>query len=346
MNRLRWSLCLLALAACESVTTREAPTFFSAGSAERLVSPVEYDTLWTYGGFRDTLLVAPNVLLAKPDGVYVLDVGSQQVMKFTNDGLVAWVWGERGEGPGEVQRVRAMSATADGVVIADSDNQRLLWVDSTGTFLREGRIRGGPEEWVGSIEGMATLESGYVLESTTALWPILLPTGAWQSSARSPWPAMGDMHALQRIGMVIGTEHDQWVFSFLYGNGWIKFDGDTPVAAHPFVEHSEFPRVIVQQSREGLFVHTSTRHEARPRRMTFDVKAIADTVMILSADIRGRRLVDKYDINSGEYQHSQPLPVSASKIDFAGDLVFVIDNTGLAPTIRAFRATMTGEEVR
>ncbi len=338
MTKSGWLVVPAALFACgDSVNVSDVPpAFFRVGAGERRVLSVEYDTLWSYGGVRDTILVAPDVLLAKPDGIYTLDVGTQQVVKFTFDGDVAWVWGRRGEGPGEVRRVHAMSLADNGVVIADSGNERLLWVDSAGHFQREASLRGGAEGF-GMIDGMATLESGYVLESTSALWPILLPTGERQGSARTPWPELENMHFLQRVGMVVGTGGDEWVFSFLYGNGWIRFDGSVPMATHPFVEHSEFPRLVVRRSREGFTTRTSTRHETRPRRMTFDVKAVGDTLMILSSDARGQRMIDKYDKRSGEYQHSQPLAVNAYKIDFASGRVFVIDNMGLTPTIRALR---------
>ncbi|MDE2763723.1 MAG: hypothetical protein OXK74_13215, partial [Gemmatimonadota bacterium] len=274
----------------------------------------------------------------KNHGIYVLDVRAQQVVKLTHRGNLMWVWGTRGDGPGEVQRIRAMSATPDGVVVADSDNQRLLWVDSVGRLQREARIRAQSRSTVGSIEGIATLKSGYVLEATGTLWPILLATGEQQSSARPFWPILGKMPSLQRIGMVTGTGEDEWVFSFLYGNGWIRFKGDMPLAAHPFVEHSDFPRLVVEKRREGLMTVTSTRHQKRPRRMTSDVKSAGDTLLVLSATGRGRRVIDKYDMLSGEYWYSQELP-GASKIAVAGDRIVVIDNSGLTPTIRSYQVT-------
>ena len=330
--------CAVALLACEqTAAVRDLPVFFSAGAGVRSIVSVEYDTLWTYGGVRDTILAAPDVLLAKPDGIYVLDVRTQQVVKLTHQGDVMWVWGTRGDGPGEVQRIRAMSATTDGVVVADSDNQRLLWVDSVGRLRREAGIRAQSRSTVGSIEGIATLKSGYVLEATGTLWPILLATGEQQSSAHPLWPILEDMPSLQRIGMVTGTGGDHWVFSFLYGNGWIRFMGDTPLAAHPFVEHSDFPRLVVQKRREGLMTVTSTRHQSRPRRMTFDLKSAGDTLLVLSATVRGQRVIDKYDMLSGEYWYSQELPVGASKIAVAGDRIVAIDNSGLTPTIKSFQ---------
>ena len=339
MIRRPWLVIAAAVLACErGGVVSDVPVFFSAGAGVRSMVSVEYHTLWTYGGVRDTILAAPNVLLAKPDGVYVLDVRTQQVVKLTHRGDVMWVWGTRGDGPGEVQRIRAMSATTDGVVVADSDNQRLLWVDSLGRLQREAGIRAKSRP-VGSIEDIATLKSGYVLEATGTLWPILLSTGEQESSARPFWPIMKDMPSLQRIGMVIGTGDDHWVFSFLYGNGWIRFNGDTALAAHPFVEHVDFPRLVVQQRREGLMSVKSTRHQARPRRMTLDVKSTGDTLLILSATARGQRVIDKYDMLSGEYWYSQELPVAASKLAVAGDRIVVVDDSGLTPIVKSFQVT-------
>ncbi len=92
MTKYGWLAVPAVLFACsDSVNVNEVPpTFFRAGAGERRVSSVEYDTLWSYGGVRDTILVAPDVLLAKPDGIYTLDVGAQQVVKFTFDGDVEW----------------------------------------------------------------------------------------------------------------------------------------------------------------------------------------------------------------------------------------------------------------
>lgn len=340
MNRTALSsagLGLLVALACDRGDPASAPAFFSEGAGAREVRSSQYDTLWTYGGLQDTVLVAPNTLLATADGIYVLDVSTQRVVKLTWEGAVAWTYGRRGQGPGELLRARAMSETADGVVVADTDNQKLLWMDRSGRLQREARIGANAELALGSIEGIATLASGYVLETTRALWPFIQETGEHSHGAEAPWPRVSEMPYLQRIGLITGIDGDRWAFSFVYGNGWIVFDNDRVASAYPLVEHSEFPRIVVERRRDGLARITSTRYESRPRTGVFDMKTAGDTLLILSSASGHGRLVDKYDTRSGRYLYSRTLPAVAGKMDVFEDRLVTIDNTGLAPLVQAFQ---------
>ena len=200
------------------------------------------------------------------------------------------------------------------------------------------KINIDPETYLGSIEGMVILPSGYVLETTSALLPFFRETGDQYTSAEPPWPRMAEMSYLQRSGVIKGIGFNKWIFSFMFGNGWIVFESNRATATYSFVEHSEFPRIVVQRRREGLARITSTRYENRPLITTFDVTNIGDTLLILSAAGSSRRpVVDKYDIRTGQYLYSQALPGAAWRMDLFEDQIVTIDNTGLTPLIQAFQ---------
>lgn len=312
------------------------PALYTEGSGVRTVRTVAYDTIWSYGGVRDTILGAPTRLVAAPDNaLYVLDPMLQQVVRLSPAGDLDWRWGSKGEGPGELGNVRAFDVTPDGgVVLADSGNCRLVFLSPEGVLKREDTIICTD---FSLVEGVAALSAGdVVLDTNRPADPwILVSEGEQEDSVKVPWSGFTTMHFLQRYGNVAASENDKWVFAFEAGNGWFTFEADTPLEMFPYVEHTEFPEIIVNR-RDN---RTSWRLAARPAYSAYDMDVWKDTMYVLPGGHTAHRfrVLDMYDVGSGRYVHSQTLPDVADSFAVTGDRVFVLDNRGLYPQITSFR---------
>lgn len=312
------------------------PALFTEGSGVRTVRTVAYDTIWSYGGIRDTVFGAPTRLVAAPDNaLYVLDPMLQQVARLSPMGNLDWRWGNKGEGPGELGNVRAFDVTPDGgLVLADSGNCRLVFLSPQGMVEREQTIICNG---FSLIEGVAALSSGdVVLDTNRPADPWMLVSADDQKdSVKVPWSGFTTMHFLQRYGNVAPSDKDTWVFAFEAGNGWFSFEADTPLGMFPYVEHTEFPEIIVNRSGNS----TMWRMARRPAYSAYDMDVWKDTMYVLPGGHTPHRfrVLDKYDITSGQYVYSQALPNVADGVAVTGDRVFVLDNRGLYPQITSLR---------
>lgn len=327
---------LLLTAACESGLVDGTPKLFSEGSGVRTVHTASYDTIWHYGGLNDTILGAPTRLVAAPDNaLYVLDPMLQQVIRLSPSGDLDWRWGRKGEGPGELGNVRALDVTPDGgVVLADSGNCRLVFLSAHGVLEREDAVVCAD---FGLMEGVAALASGDVVLDTNRPgnpW-ILQSASGEQDSVRVPWPGLEGMHFLQRYGNVGRSDGDVWVFGFEAGNGWFVLERDKVLGVFPYVEHTDFPEVIVSQSGN----RTMWRMAERPAYSAYDLNVWKDTLYVVPGGHTEHRfrVLDKYGIRSGEYLHSQALPDFTDGVAVTGDRVFVLNNRELYPQITSLR---------
>lgn len=322
--------------ACGGTPSKQAPVLFDKGSGVRTVREVRYDTVWHYGGVRDTLFAHPGKVAAAPDGaVYVLDMAVQKVIRFSPDGEVDWVWGTKGEGPGEIQNVRAFDVGPDGgIVLADSHNCRLVFLSSEGSLVHErGFVCDAP-----LIEGIAVLASGDVVLDTSGDIPWIIQTvDGYSTPLEVPWSGFVDRPFLERYGLV-SSWGNTWVFGFATGNGWFVSDHGVMVDAFPYVEHTDFPETVVTRSRDGDVVRTVTGTIERPSVAAWDLEVWNDTLLVLARDQGGISLLDKYSVRGGGYLYSHTLPGEADNIAVYGNTLFIIDRQDFFSYVTALRA--------
>lgn len=325
------ALCSLILsAACAEGP--DGPVLFDRGSEDRRVLAPEYDTIWHYGGIHDTLFGAPTRLAATPDNaLYVLDPMLQQVARFSAQGAVEWSWGSKGEGPGEIANVRALDVAADGgVLLADSGNCRLVFLSPSGLLEREQTV---VCDDFSLIEGVALLSSGNVILDTNRMalpWILVSPDGG-QVDMTPPWSGFETLHFLQRYGNTAASDDDVWVFGFETGNGWFAMQHQQVLGTYPYVEHTDFPDIIVTRSETT----TMWRMATRPAYSAFSMDVWRDTMYVIpGGHTRHRmRVVDKYDVTNGRYLYSQGLPDVVANLAVTGDRIFVLDDRELYPQI-------------
>ena len=331
----RAALCSLILsAAC--VERPDGPVLFDRGSEDRIVHTSRYDTIWHYGGIQDTLLGSPTRLAATPDNaLYVLDPMLRQVVRFSAQGAVEWSWGSKGEGPGEIGNVRALDVTpGGGVLLADSGNCRLVFLSPSGSLEREQTL---VCDDFSLIEGVAILSSGdVVLDTNRMLVPwILVTSDGGQSDITPPWSGFETLHFLQRYGNTAASIEDVWVFGFETGNGWFAMERQQVLGTYPYVEHTDFPDILVRRNENT----TMWRMATRPAYSAYAMDVWRDTMYVVpGGHTRHRmRVIDKYDIRNGRYLSSQGLPDVVAGFAVTGDRTFLLDNRELYSQITSLR---------
>ena len=320
------SICLAA-AACDGPGEYPVPSLFVEGQGERVFSAIRYDTLWVYGSAADTVLTQPLDLIVAGDGsLFVLDANGPVIHKFSSAGTLVWSWGVQGEGPGEVMNVRAMTQSpGGGLVLVDSGNRRLVYLSDSGILEREVPLRVDGVV----INGIAAVGSDLVL-STTGDSPFVVvsaETGRRLDVEPMPWDGFEELSVLQRYGTIIGPAggSDRWVFGFAVGNGWFVFERDRVLGTYPYVEHTEFPMVVVTRSRSGETVRTSQRTPVRPDPAGYDLAVRGDTLAVLfgGATSAQLRVIDRYDLRTGQYLSSMLLPRWVHSFATVDDMMFV-----------------------
>ncbi len=337
-TRVRVAVVLPALLACD----REPPlanyppkNLFERGAGERTLERPGFDTLWTYGR-GDSVLASALQVEAFPGGdAAILDVLDQKIHRIGPSGLV-WSWGRTGEGPQEIRNVRSMTINHRGeVVLADSKNRRLVWLSSTGEWLREVPTelpRAGGQWLNGVVVGIVALETGdYVLARDGAEpWVIVSEAGDVVGVVPSPWTGFGEMHSLQTHGKVTGGSADRWVFGFAVGNGFFLFEGGEARSSHPYAEHFDFPPVVGSVLPSG---HFQLSFPYRPPRAAQDMTMRADTLLVLVRDW----MLDRYALGTGSYIGTVVLPGPARGVAVSGDTLLVIDAVGMFPAVIALQ---------
>jgi len=309
---------------------------FTESVAERHFRNDRLDTLWT-SGLSDTVLAQPSRIaaLSKGDAV-LLDIRFQRVHRLGPLGPL-WSWGTMGRGPREITNVRAMTVNNyDEVLLVDSGNRRLIWLSNTGDWLRE--VSFPPELQEGVIvDGIVSLADGrYVLNHRTeAPWTMISDAGEFSHGIPSPWHGFRDMHPLQTLGELVAGPGNQWAFGFSLGNGIWVFGGDTLAGVHSYVQHTNFPPVVASDYGGSGFMLSYAR---RPTLVVQDMTAHHDTLLVLATP----SWIDRYHLATGAYHSTTVLPFSVAGVAALGDILLLIDSSGISPSVAALK--LNGEE--
>lgn len=220
----------------------------------------------------------------------------------------------------------------NGPVVVDSGNRRIVWLSSDGALVRQRPFTGD----VLSTEDMVALSDGggYVASTIGMSGMSLLhisPDGESHTSVTPEWSGFRNMEFIQLEVTLFAGRGTLWGLGFLTGNGFFVVNGDS-TKSHPYVEHTDFPEVAVQEVGGRMRIGFADR----PRRSAYDADVLADTLFVLaSSESDGPRVLDLYSLESGLYMESRSLPATVSSFALAGDTVFVVDRGGLLPSIRA-----------
>ena len=163
---------VLAMVGCGVDSAPATPVnLFDEAAGTVATRRLAFDTLWVYGGAGDTIMLNADRVAAFPGGdAAVLDLLGRRVHR-VGVGGVAWSWGTRGEGPGEIDHVRDLDVNAEEeVVLVDSGNGKLHWLSADGTWAPRGWAAGGHNQrGCGRVAGGRSVHSFSSLMYATAL---------------------------------------------------------------------------------------------------------------------------------------------------------------------------------
>lgn len=325
--------------------TGGAPPQASA-EIKRRFAPVRWDTLWTRGGTEaDTFLLYPvGPMAADQKHVYVADAAAFRVVAFrTADGSTAWTAGRRGSGPAEFLSLTAMAVEPSGtLLVADPQNGRLAVVAADGTILRHVPLR-----HVSYVQSLCALMDGPTLLATLdADAPIVLvaPDGALVRRVPLPWPDLEEHAPLSRQAyLASGGTHQSCVLALILGRGFSIFRDGRFDQGHPYVEAFDLPEVEVSVSKQGQ----TTRRQQQLRNRRIAALAVAGDSATFAVVFQGEtnhagRLIDVYDIDTGEYLHSYVFTRPVHELARAGGLYFVLQEHDGYRQLLAMRAATDG----
>lgn len=325
----------LALCACHGEDEGAAEGRTTA--SDRVFPSVAFDTLWSLGEQADGsfgLLWSPSSVPG--GGLYVADIVNAKLHHVDAAGELVWSYGRRGQGPGELLEVRILDVNAQGnAVIVDNLNRRIVTIGRDGRLIRERSLA----REIGIPSAVAVLGNGNLaVAHMSGPWALLSSDGDLLEAVEPPWEGFVDKPFLELVGQAIAVRGtNRWVYSFDTAGEWIVFDGAKVVGRYPHIEHLPFSRTLITEAPTGGVM---TSYDGSPTHTTLDLAVREDTLFVLfqgATEHRGR-ILDKYDVNSGDYLGSVLLPGRASGVAVGDDgLVFTVDDSQLFYSITALR---------
>lgn len=304
---------------------------------DRRLSVTEWDTAWTVGGSsQDSLLLNPFLVAADGATVYVFEGGATRLLAFEAErGSLRWAAGRSGGGPLEFGRVRDLKLSADGSpALLDIGNRRITRLSAEGALRDEIALPS-----VGYAEQMALLADGrFVLltDHPDSAFAVVDESGKLVERFALPWEKFTELDPLVRQGSIASSRDGRsWTFAFSLGDGWMPFRGVRSAGDRkPYVEAAQFPEVV--RKKEGNSVTTE---------LASYTPCSACSVTMDGADFYAhfggltqhrRRVLDRYDVASGEYRESYLLPVAAIAVAVADGVVYALIEEPY-PTLLALR---------
>ena len=277
---------------------------FTYGQGQRGAPSFAWDTLWVYGGpGNDALGDVSSLVPDDQGGVFFADRFNFQVHHVNAAGELVWTWGREGGGPGELRSVHVMGLDETGeLVLIDDRNRRITTLSSDGQLIGEVPI--GPE--VGSVHGMAILESGVLAVHTTgpSSWLLIDRSGQLITTVHDPKELEG-LPTNYIYGPMARWKGERWVFGLNMGNGWFTFRSEHPELSSPYVENTA-PLELVGPRRS--MAGPDTEYSA------MSLSTRGDTLAVFFVGTTGGQLqiLDQYDLSSGGYLGTHVLPTRAT----------------------------------
>jgi len=302
---------------------------------DRTIIDVEPEIVWERGGAaEDTVLLQPVMVAADSMQVAIADWGDNRVRVFSRaTGENLWAVGGRGEGPGEYGHLSSL--------MHGSDEGWTVWDQTLGrlTHLRaNGRL--GPVVNLGGKEAPIDLcplgEGRYAatLSSAGDAVGIVSESGEWDDLAPLPWEGFEETYTIQRQSRWAALG-GSCVLSLKQSTGFAEYGpGGFRMSAY-YVEPPQIPeatrRVQGASRSTRLEGYTFAAEDAAVRGSEF-------WVLAAGATSDSGRLIDIYDLSSGDYLRTYRLPFAGSALASSGDLLFLIGEDGGYPVLKAFRA--------
>jgi len=299
----------------------------SGGPAERpdrRFVEVAWDTLAYVEWPEDEAdIYAVRDVVADAYGIRVTDSYGYRIAHFDWDGRLLRHMGRQGGGPGEFASLMAVDLDRYGNVwVLDTYNNRVTGFDREGASLESvplHTLSNSPHTFAVSSDGdsfffMTTpdtigtvvpirlrREGGSIQEGR----PIPVPDGVGAYSIVLQGAIAREHGAPQR-----SADEDRWVFAFTMGDGWFGLTGvepSTPRVWYP--EPTPFARAVRTVSVDGPRTSITTQiTERRQGAATIVAQNGELWVLFVGETPDAWRLIDRYDLETGQYRDSFRLP--------------------------------------
>lgn len=324
---------MLSAAACQA---DGEPDRVDSAAAKRRITVSAWDTVWTAGGSaEDSVLLQPYLVAAGDSAVYVFDGGASRLLAFGADrGALRWTAGRSGGGPLEFGRVRDLKLAADGSpVLLDIGNRRLTRVSPAGALAGETSLPA-----IGYADQMALLADGRTVLLTDhpdSAFAVVDGRGRLAERFTHPWSGFAALHPLVRQGSLASGADGTWAFGFSLGSGWQAFRGSRSIGElNPYVERAEFPEVVEKAEGNAVTTELASYTPCSACSVTMDGNDFL--VHFGGLTNERRRLLDRYDGETGKYRESYLLPIEATAVSVSRGTVYALIDEPY-PTLFALR---------
>jgi hypothetical protein len=238
-----------AMLLCGSAST--APAGAQPAPSRKLVDK-EWVGIWRVGGSAtDELFAFPRELLATNDGVYVLDIGTLELVAFDQLGRKRWVAGSKGKGPGQFTRPVDLTVAPNGdIAVLDPGNGRVSYFEPNGKFRRSVSSPGAVQATGLCITTDARTHFWTARPATDVL--TLEGNGKVRAERSFPWRLPPRSPALLRAAYFArGASARDCAFATLFGFGVGRVDAGSITVASPYVEPVAAPVIKEERLKEG-----------------------------------------------------------------------------------------------
>ena len=304
----------------------------SQSPAPRKLVDRQWVGIWRAGGSADDELFAfPRELLATKDGVYVLDIGTLELIAFDPLGRKRWVVGSKGKGPGQfIQPVDLTVASNGDIAVLDPGNGRISFFAPGGTFRRSVAAPGAVQASSLCITGDSRIHLWVARPATDIL--TLDDSGKTVVERQFPWlvpPRSPEF--LRSAYFARGTPSSECAFATLFGFG-VGRNSAAALTTTPYIEALKPPK-LVQERLKGGTVRTW---------MTDGVNAAAaamhsgDTVLVHFAGSSplAHRVLDLYTPGGG-YLESWTIP-GCGRVAYHAPWLYCMSNMAESARLTAF----------
>lgn len=212
----------------------------------------EWVGIWRVGGSaNDELFAFPRELLATKDGVYVLDVGTLELIAFDQLGQKRWTAGSKGKGPGQFMRPVDLTLAPNGdIAVLDPGNARIAYFAPNGVFRRSVASSG------------AAIATGLCItnDARTHFWisrpksDVLTLEGSGKLHAERAFPwrvPSGAPPFLRAAYFARGESASDCAFATLFGFGVGQLSASAIAQSQPYVEAVTLPVLKQERTKDG-----------------------------------------------------------------------------------------------
>ena len=341
----RWVMPLVAVAApvggiraqTRPISPRPSRVFLTPPTLLRSIGEDDAVTLYRPSG----LIAMPGSRLA------IFDWSEMQVQVFSaNTGTSLWTFGRSGGGPQEFRGGHDLQLDRNGnLLVLDNVNGRITRIAANGRFLGGHRVTPSTRQLLPSI-GAATTVIPY---DTLHLWATVDTAGIMKSNARLP-AGIGFATALAGESFSATLDGGAAAVGFRWSDAVVLLDSlgrVTRIIHGP--ERIEFPgtrtysldpkKIKLDDPSIKIRSVSGSRIDPTAIPATQDLSGTATELFVLfnGRDALAGRLIDRYDLRSGQYLGTHVLPSKAVGIAVLGNNQFATLESEFVPVIRIWR---------